>query len=260
MGILAGIFIFLIGLSIGSFINVLIYRVPKGLSIVRPSSYCPQCNHSLSWRDNIPLISYVYLLGKCRYCFGRISVMYPLTEFLTGILFVALYMKFGISLLFIKYVVFIFLILVVSLTDIYTSMDDFETGMIPVIYLVIGLGFGIFFGILEGGLGYYLAGISAGYLVLFFPSYIYLKVRHREGMGEGDFIFFGMIGSFTGLGSVPAILTISSFFGILSGLVIILLTKDREYPIPFAPMLGASAIIYVFFEDMLNIYNLVNRF
>lgn len=69
-----------------------------------------------------------------------------------------------------------------------------------------------------------------------------------------------MIGSFTGLGSVPAILTISSFFGILSGLVIILLTKDREYPIPFAPMLGASAVIYVFFEDMLNIYNLVNRF
>lgn len=255
MNIAILIFTVLIGMAVGSFINVLIYRVPKELSIIKPSSYCPQCNHSLSWYDNIPLISYIILRGKCRYCSGRIPIMYPMTEFLTGTLFAALYIKFGLTVLFIKYAVFVLIVLAVSLTDIYTSMDDFETGMIPEIYLISGISAGIIFSIIEKGLGYYLAGISAGYLVLFIPAYIYAKLKHREGMGEGDFIFFGMIGAFTGLGSIPAILTLSSFFGIISGLVIIFLTKNKEYPIPFAPMLGAAGIIYVFFEDTLNIYN-----
>ncbi|MDE7168895.1 MAG: prepilin peptidase, partial [Mucispirillum sp.] len=112
----------------------------------------------------------------------------------------------------------------------------------------------------EGGFGYYMAGISAGYLVLFFPAFIYAKIRKKEGIGEGDFLFFAMIGAFTGLGSIAAILTVASFLGVVAGFMVIFVTKDKNYPVPFAPMLGVAAIIYVFFEDMLNFYNWSGRF
>ena len=181
--------------------------------------------------------------------------MYPLTEILTAVLFVVIYLKFGLSLMFFKYIIFMFLVLVVSLTDIYTSASDFETGMIPTVYIALGILAGLIFGLIEGYFAYYLAGIAAGYLVLFFPAYIYSKIRHKEGMGEGDFMFFAMIGAFTGLGSIPAVLTFAAFFGILAGIIVIIITKDKNYPIPFAPMLGVSAIIYVFFDGLLNSYN-----
>ncbi len=255
MDIILTVFIGLIGLAMGSFMNVLIIRVPKGISIVKPSSYCPQCMEDLSWKDNIPLLSYIFLHGKCRYCKKSIPVMYPLTELVTALLFIVLYLKFGLEIEFFKYIIFMFLVLVISFTDIYTSVDDYETGMIPTVYIAAGIFAGVIFAIIEGYLPYYLAGISAGYLVLFFPAYLYAKIRKKEGMGEGDFMFFAMIGAFTGLGSIPAILTFSAFFGIITGLIIILFTKDSNYPIPFAPMLGVSAIIYLFFEELLNSYN-----
>lgn len=256
MDILSIIFIGIIGLVFGSFMNVLIMRVPKNISIVKPSSFCPQCMEDIAWKDNIPVISYILLKGRCRHCKKSIPIMYPLTEILTALLFVVIYLKFGLNLMFFKYVIFVFLVLTVSLTDIYTSSDDnFETGMIPTVYISLGILAGLIFGIIEGFFAYYLAGIAAGYLVLFFPAYFYSKIRHKEGMGEGDFMFFAMIGAFTGLGSIPAVLTFAAFFGIVAGLAVIIVTKDRNYPIPFAPMLGVSAIIYVFFEELLNSYN-----
>ncbi len=127
--------------------------------------------------------------------------------------------------------------------------------MIPTVYIALGILAGLIFAFFEGYTAYYLAGIAAGYLVLFFPAYFYSLIRHKEGMGEGDFMFFAMAGAFTGLGSIPAILTFAAFFGIVAGIVVVTVTKDRNYPIPFAPMLGVSAIIYVFFEELLNSYN-----
>lgn len=254
MDIILLVFITLIGLSLGSFMNVLIVRVPKDISIVKPASYCPQCMEDLSWKDNIPLISYILLKGRCRYCGKKIPLMYPFTELITALLFAMLYLKFGLELEFFKYIIFIFLVLVISFTDIYTSTDEFDTGMIPTIYIALGIFAGLIFAFIDGYLPYYLAGIAAGYLVLFFPAYLYSKVRKKEGMGEGDFMFFGMIGAFLGLGSIPAVLTMAAFFGIVSGIIVIVFTKDRNYPIPFAPMLGAAAIIYMFFEELLNSY------
>lgn len=254
MDIIILIFIGLIGLSFGSFMNVLIVRVPKDLSIVKPSSYCPQCMEDLTWKDNIPLLSYILLKGRCRYCGKRIPLMYPVTELITGLLFIMVYLKFGLELDFFKYIIFVFLVLTVSFTDIYTSTDEFDTGMIPTVYIALGILSGLIFAFIEGYLSYYLAGIAAGYLVLFFPAYFYSKIRKKEGMGEGDFMFFGMIGAFLGLGSILAILTMAAFFGIVSGILVIIFTKDKNYPIPFAPMLGAAAIIYMFFEELLNSY------
>lgn len=255
MDILAVIFTGIIGAVFGSFMNVLIVRVPKNISIIKPASYCPQCMEDIAWYDNIPVISYILLKGKCRHCKKNIPIMYPMTEILTALLFVVIYLKFGLSLMFFKYIIFVFLVLVVSLTDIYTAAGNFETGMIPTVYIALGIFIGLIFAVIEGYFVYYLAGIAGGYLVLFFPAYLYSKIRRKEGMGEGDFMFFAMIGAFTGLGSIPAILTFSAFFGIAAGLIVILLTKDKNYPIPFAPMLGVSAIIYVFFYELLNSYN-----
>ena len=200
MDIIILIFIGLIGLSFGSFMNVLIVRVPKDLSIVKPSSYCPQCMEDLTWKDNIPLLSYILLKGRCRYCGKRIPLMYPVTELITGLLFIMVYLKFGLELDFFKYIIFVFLVFTVSFTDIYTSTDEFDTGMIPTVYIALGILSGLIFAFIEGYLSYYLAGIAAGYLVLFFPAYFYSKIRKKEGMGEGDFMFFGMIGAFLGLG------------------------------------------------------------
>lgn len=254
------IFAVLAGLAIGSFINVLVYRIPQDINIIKPDSFCPNCSHKLSWADKIPVVSYVLLKGRCRYCKESVPLMYPVTEILTAALFAALYLKFGQSLLFIKYAVFICFVIAVSVTDIFTSAGDFETGMIPVAYPVAGIAAAIVFSVVEGGFGYYMAGISAGYLVLFFPAFIYAKIRKREGIGEGDFLFFAMIGAFTGLGSIAAILTVASFLGVVAGFMVIFVAKDKNYPVPFAPMLGVAAIIYVFFEDMLNFYNWSGRF
>lgn len=254
MDIVILVFIGLIGLSMGSFMNVLILRVPKDISIISPSSYCPQCMEDLSWKDNIPVLSYILLRGKCRYCKKSIPLMYPVTEIITALLFVMVHLKFGLEIEFFKYIIFVFLVLTVSFTDIYTSVDDFETGMIPTVYIVLGIFAGLVFAIIEGHLPYYLAAVAAGYLVLFFPAYLYSAIRKKEGMGEGDFMFFAMIGAFTGLGSIPAILTMAAFFGVITGIIVIIFTKDKSYPIPFAPMLGAAAIIYMFFDELLNSY------
>lgn len=237
----------------GSFMNVLIIRVPKDLSVIRPGSKCMDCGQKIKFYDNIPVLSYIFLRGKCRYCKSNISIIYPLTEITTSLLFIFLYLKFGLSLLLLKYFIFAFLVLVISLTDIYTSfMDEFETGMIPLVYPFIGIITALIFSIIEGNFVNSLAGMAAGYLVLFIPATIYSYIRNREGMGEGDFILFAMIGGFTYVGSIPAILVLSSFLGILAGLIIIILTKNKEFPIPFAPMLGIAGILYLFYEKILN--------
>lgn len=244
------IFIILIGLIFGSFLSVLIMRVPKAESIVKPASYCDSCKKSLSWYQNIPLISYIIFLGRCPYCKNRISPIYPFLELLTAGIFLLIYLKFGFSVEASKYYIFAFLLLATALTDIYTLFEgSFETGVIPVSYPLIGIVIASLFAVYEGSFILSLAGCAAGYLILFFPSLIYSKVRRREGMGEGDFIFFAMIGSFLGIYSIPAILCLSTFFGILSGIIIILITKDKSFPIPFCPMLASAALLYIFFKE-----------
>ena len=237
--------------------NVLIVRVPASSSIVFPGSKCMECGSPIKFYDNIPVISYLILRGKCRSCKSKIPIFYPITEILTSLLFVFLYINFGINLIFLKLAIFIFLVLVISLTDIYTSfMEEFETGMIPLVYPFIGIIVALSFAIYEGRFIDSLAGMAAGYLVLFIPATIYTIIRKKEGMGEGDFILFAMIGGFTYVGSIPAILVLSSFFGLLAGIIIVLLTKNKEFPIPFAPMLGAASILYLFFKDILDIYKI----
>ncbi|MBQ3032859.1 MAG: prepilin peptidase [Deferribacterales bacterium] len=244
----------LLGLVFGSFMNVLIYRIPKGISIVSPPSSCPQCGGRIKWFDNIPVISWCVLKGRCRCCFGKISFLYPIVELLTGATFVLIYLKFGASLEALKYGVFCFLLLTAAFTDIKTALDkDFETGVIPTVYPFIGVIIALSFALYEGNFLNSLSGWASGYLVLYLPAMIYTYLTGREGIGEGDFILFAMIGAFLGPMAIPMVLTVGAFVGVVVGIIIIVATKNRRYPIPFAPMLALGGMFFLLFDNVLKI-------
>lgn len=257
MEILSIVTVLIVGLVFGSFMNVLIYRVPREKPMGASRSYCPRCGHKIAFYQNIPVFGYIFLRGRCAYCKGSISLRYPIVEIVTGLLFLLIYLKFGPGLDTFKYEVFVFICLVCAFTDIDTALDkeNFETGVIPMIYPAIGIAAALIFAFLQGRFTDSLAGAAAGFLILFFPAAIYSFVRKIEGMGEGDFYLFAMIGAFTGLSSVPAILTISAFAGVIAGFIIIAITKNKRYAMPFAPMLCFGGIVYVFFEKYLNVWN-----
>lgn len=243
----------LLGLVMGSFMNVLIYRLPRGKSIINPGSSCVFCGCRVKWRDNIPVLSYIILKGKCRNCGRRISFFYPLVELSVCVLFVLIYIKFGAGIKSVQYAVLCFILLAASWTDIETAIDkNFGTGVIPVIYQALGAVISLCFAFYGGRFIDALAGWAAGYLVLYIPAYFYSVFRGREAMGEGDFTLFALIGSFIGAGGIPAALTIGAFLGVVVGFIIIAATKNKNYPVPFAPMLSAGGIIYLFFEDALK--------
>lgn len=245
----------LFGLVFGSFMNVLVYRVPRGKGVVSARSACVRCGSMIKWYHNVPLVGYLVLGGKCSNCGGRISLRYPLIEAVTAGMFLFVYLKFGLTLEALKYIILVYLCLVCAFTDIDTAFDkdNFETGVIPMIYPFIGIGLGLTFAIFEGRFTDALAGSAAGFLILLFPAVIYSFIRKVDGMGEGDFYLFAMIGSFTGLNSIPSILTISALAGVIVGVFVIGVTKNKRYAMPFAPMLCFGGIIYVFFAKYLSL-------
>lgn len=258
MEILNIVTFFILGLLFGSFMNVLVYRVPRDQGVVIKRSHCPNCGNLIKWYQNVPLFSYLALGGKCASCGKKISLRYPLIELITGLLFLAVYLKFGFEWVTLKYLIFVFVCLVCAFTDIDTALDknNFETGVIPMVYPFLGVICALGFAIYEGRFTESLAAAAAGFLVLFIPAVIYFAIRKIEGMGEGDFYLFAMIGAFTGLESIPFILTVSAFSGVIVGIIAITVTKDKRYPLPFAPMLCFGGIGYIFFDKYLNIYNI----
>lgn len=248
------IFITFVGLCFGSFMNVLVYRVPRGKSMLTARSYCPKCSNVIKWYHNIPLLSYILLRGKCAYCGSKISARYPIIETVTAVLFLLVYIKTGPTAELFKYLIFVYLCLACAFTDLDTALDDnFETGVIPMVYPFLGIGAALIFAVYEGRFTDALAGSAAGFLILLFPATIYSVLRKREGMGEGDFYLFAMIGAFTGLGSIPAILTVSAFVGVIAGMAAIVVTGNKRYPMPFAPMLCLGGVVYIFFDKYLTV-------
>lgn len=231
--------------------NVLIHRVPLGASIISPASSCTKCSHKIKPYDNIPLLSYIILKGKCRYCGEKISLQYPLVELTVAIMFSLIYYKFGLTFISFKYILFTYILVLASFTDVFTKISGkFETGVVPTIYMVFGIISALIFGFYEDNFINSLAGLSAGYLVLYLPSYIYKLVRKIEGMGEADFMIFAMVGGYLGVNSIPLILTISSFIGLFIAIFVVLITGNKRYPIPFVPMLSVGAIAYIFWSNL----------
>ena len=187
--------VFLFGICLGSFFNVCIYRIPRKKSIVVPSSFCPACQHPLRYYDNIPLLGYILLRGKCRFCKAPISIQYPLVEFITGMVFLILFQWFGFSGSFFIYGLFLGALIVITFIDI-------EFQIIPDIISLPLLGFGLVVSWIPNLTVYWLDSVLGALLgggFLYLVAMLYLLFRKKEGMGGGDIKLMAMAGSFLGM-------------------------------------------------------------
>jgi len=234
--------VFVFGLAIGSFLNVVIWRWPRKESIVTPGSHCPKCGRPIAWHDNLPILSYIILRGKCRHCHEKISLRYPLIELLSGILSLTAFWCFGMSQWYFVYFAFLAALLAASIIDLEHRLIPDEISLAGA---VIGMGLSFLPG-RKIPLLHSLIGALAGFLILFAVSEIYYLVVRREGMGLGDAKLLAMIGAFLGYKSLPIVIFIGSFLGVLIGIFFILLSRQgRFYKIPFGPFLSLAGMVYL---------------
>ena len=242
------IFILIIGLCIGSFLNVCIYRIQREESVAFPPSHCTSCQYELKVIDIVPVLSYLFLMGRCRKCKENISIKYPLVEVLNGILYLLMYLKFGLTLNFVFYNLLISLLIVISFIDleskyVYSSTTIFG-GILGIIYIVIGLY------TKDTSIVNNILGGVVGYLI------IYLIVIITKGMGQGDAEIAGVCGLFIGVKGI----LVSLFIAIVLGGVIALIFlvskhKDKKAEIAFGPYIAVGTIIWIFIgEKILSIY------
>lgn len=240
-------FAFIFGAVVGSFLNVCIYRLPNNESLVFPASHCPKCGYKIPPYDNIPLLSYLLLGGRCRFCKIRISPQYPVVELINGLLTLFLFMKLGFSLTFL--VLFIFCSALVAITFI-----DLEHRIIPDVISIPGIVIGFIASFFLPWLGWQnsLIGILAGGGSLLLVAYGYQLIAKKEGMGGGDIKLLAMMGAFLGWKAVPFIIFASSLVGSVIGITLMLVQKkDSKLAIPFGPFLAFGAILYIFFGRQL---------
>jgi len=236
-------FVFLLGAILGSFLNVCIVRLPRGESLIRPPSHCPHCNEPIKFYDNIPIISYMILRGKCRHCKNRISLRYPVVEALTGLMAVALFMKYGPTVQFLLLLLFSSALLIITFIDLAHQI-------IPDAISIPGIPCGLGASLLIPTVSWQesLLGILVGGGLLLFIAFGYKWITGRDGMGGGDIKLLAMMGAWLGWKAIPFIILASSLIGFLvgggSGL---LLKKGLRAKIPFGPFLAIASLIYIFF-------------
>lgn len=233
------------GAIVGSFLNVCIIRLPKGESIIIPGSHCPQCNHPIKFYDNIPLISYLLLGGKCRYCKRSISAQYPLIEGTTAISSLLLFLKYGLSLSYFFYFSFVAALIIITVIDLYHQI-------IPDVISIPGIGVGLLGALIIPHITFFnsLLGILLGGGSLFIVATFYQWLFKREGMGGGDVKLLAMIGAFLGWDAVILTILLSSLIGSITGIIIMVLKgKDFKYAIPFGPFLSLGAVIALFYKN-----------
>lgn len=253
---------FIFGSIVGSFLNVCIYRMPLGKSVVWPGSHCPLCEKRIPWYDNIPFISYMFLGGKCRFCRKIISPVYLLVELLTALMFVALYNHYGLTYNFFVNLVLVCCLIIATFVDIKHRIipDEVSLGGIVVGFILTSIrGFNLSpFSFRISPLLNSLSGIIVGAGVIYLTGklfdLVYFKLLKRppiqgetESMGGGDVKLLAMIGAF--LGWQRALLTffLAPFFGAVVGIINLIAKKDHT--IPYGPFLALSAIISLFWAN-----------
>jgi leader peptidase (prepilin peptidase)/N-methyltransferase len=259
---LAKIIAFIFGSIMGSFLNVCIYRMPKGESVVWPSSHCPECKKRIPAYDNIPFISYILLGGKCRFCKEKISFRYIIVELLTAIMFVVLFDHFGLS-----YDFFFYMILVCAL--IMTAFIDIQHRIIPDEISIGGMILGFILSAIKGlhlsPITYHLSpmlnsflGIIIGGGVIYLTGkifdLIYFKLLKRppiqgetESIGGGDVKLLAMIGAFLGWQKAVMTFLLAPFFGAIIGVINLIVKKDHT--LAYGPFLSLAALLSLFWAD-----------
>ena len=244
------ILVALFGLSLGSFLNVVIYRLPKGYSIVSPRSFCPNCRRQLPWYENIPVFSYIFLKGRCRGCGAKISIQYPLIELLGALTAIGVFAVYDISID--AFFVFLFLMALIAVT-----LIDWRYRIIPdqisLPFILLGIGWSLLsparspssaaLGALLGGGGLFLIG------------YLYKLIRHVDGMGGGDVKLMAMIGAFLGVRMLLPVILIASLTGSVYGIYLMRKGGDAKSMVAFGSFLAPAAAICLFFgEQFLRYY------
>ena len=236
----------LLGLIIGSFLNVVIFRLPLGKSIVTPGSYCPRCKTRIKFYDNIPVLSFIFLKGKCRSCKNKIPIQYPMIEILTAFSFWFTFKTFGHSPLYTGFTIaFICLLIALALIDLKHMILPNE------LTLGGGLVF-LVFSFFNPEITYWDAFASAFGSALIFAGlyFFYLKVRKIEGLGFGDVKMMILLGAFLGLKKLVIAVLISSLSGLLVGILIIIFKKKNlRLQLPFGTFLGFGSYVSIFWGE-----------
>jgi leader peptidase (prepilin peptidase)/N-methyltransferase len=255
--------VFIFGLMFGSFLNVCIRRLPRHESIVTPGSHCPRCQTPIRARDNIPVVSYLLLRGRCRACRERISPEYALVELLTGLLVLGCYWQFGITLAGVKWTLFSAMMLVLVFTDFHERLLPNRVNYFG---LAAGLAFSPFTPAADGFARWLLNGqfalgapewtvrladsalgaiVAGGLLWLFAEGYF--RLRGREGMGLGDVKMMAMAGAFLGVRQAILMMLLGSLLGSVVGAIAVWgFGKGRDYELPFGSFLGIAALFMIF--------------
>jgi leader peptidase (prepilin peptidase)/N-methyltransferase len=249
MGAFPYILLACVGAVVGSFLNVLIFRIPEGQSIVFPSSHCPKCGHAIRVYDNIPIISYLVLRGKCRDCHNKISIQYPIVEAITAVMSLLLFLKFGLSLKFLASFIFTSALFVITFIDLRHQIipDVISLPGIPVFFFLA-----VF--VMDLTVWESLLGIVIGGGSLFAIAFLYEIITKREGMGGGDIKLLAMLGAFLGWKSLFFVLFASSLLGAVVGVAAMVMKgQDMKYAVPFGPFLSIAAVAYLFVgADVMN--------
>ena len=260
----------LIGLAVGSFLNVVIHRLPimmdrdwaaqcaelrgedmtpgDALTLAKPRSRCPSCGHVITAMENIPLLSWLLLRGRCSACGTPIGVRYPLVELLAGLLSAACAVAFGPTLQLVGALIFVWALIALTFIDLDTQLLP-DSITLPLVWA------GLFINLLGGftDLESAVTGAIAGYLVLWAVFWGFKLVTGKEGMGYGDFKLLAAIGAFLGWQVLPVVILLSSLVGAMVGIAMIALrSHGREVPIPFGPYLAAAGLIALFFGQAIN--------
>jgi leader peptidase (prepilin peptidase)/N-methyltransferase len=265
--------VFLFSLLVGSFLNVLIHRLPKMMeaewhaqcaelrgesipdapryNLWLPRSACPQCGHPITALENIPLLSWLWLRGRCSACSAQISARYPLVELLTAVLSAAVAWKWGVSVQTLGALLLVWTLIALAFIDLDTTLLP-DSLTLPLVWLGLLVNLGGHFASLADAV----IGAMAGYGVLWSVYWLFKLATGKEGMGFGDFKLLAAIGAWLGWQLLPVTLLLSSAVGAVIGIAMILLVKhDRRVPIPFGPYLAGGGVVALFFgADLTQAY------
>lgn len=252
MDILFKIYAFIFGSFIGSFLNVVIYRLPLKKSLVSPRSSCPHCGYMIPWYMNIPILGYVFLLGKCFQCKKPINFRYPLIELLMGV--TALYLlPSDLNPLSLFEFVFLFSIFSILVCHFFIDLDHFLLlDSLNLYLLALIVPYVIFFHHYK----YWLIGGAIGFLMPMFVTWAFYKIRGKIGLGGGDIKLWGIFGLYLGPQGVIMNIFLSCFVGALVGLALMLIKKmNKDTPLPFGPFIIIVGVVQIFFPDLLSNLN-----
>jgi leader peptidase (prepilin peptidase)/N-methyltransferase len=239
-------FVFLFGLIVGSFLNVVIHRLPRGGSVVSPRSACPRCGRTIRWYENIPVASYLALKGKCAGCGGKISASYPVIEFMGGVLAVGVSFNFGLNLDALFIYSFLMALLAVTVID---WRHRIIPDQISLSFIVVGLVWSVLTSRI--GLTSSLLGVLVGGGGLFIIGRFYRLIRHVDGMGGGDIKLMAMIGAFVGVKLLLPVLLLASFFGSIYGIYLIKSGGGGKTYVSFGSFLAPAAAFCIFYGRQL---------